>query len=307
MDAFQQWLQQLEQGDSSGLLIRLLYFLFWSFIILLVIWLIRLGINRKVHDNIMRYRAKKTASLTGYILVLLVAIFTFTGKLQYLGISIGLISAGIAFTMQEVFLSIAGWVSIYSSNVYKPGDRIEMNGVRGDVIDISLTKTTLMEIGGWTNSDNYNGRIVRISNAFVFKGPVHNYSTDFPFLWDEINLPVHYGSDVQLTRQILMDAATQTLGDFPAQAQRHWRKMVQKYLIENAIVEPTIGIKLTDNWIEFNLRYVVAYQKRRTTKTDLFVKILDAIEKTKGKVALASATFEVVDMPEIKLDIKGQP
>lgn len=306
MQELEQWLQQQAPGDSPDLLLRLLYFLLWSGLILLLVWLIRLGINRKVADNTMRYRAKKTASLTGYVLVLLVAVFSFTGKLQYLGISIGLISAGIAFTMQEVFLSMAGWISIYSSNVYKPGDRIEMNGVRGDVIDISLTKTTLMEIGAWTSGDNYSGRIVRISNAFVFKNPVYNYSTDFPFLWDEINLPVHYGSDVQLTRQILMDTATQVLGDFPAQAQKHWRKMVQKYLIENANVEPSIGVKLTDNWIEFNLRYVVAYQKRRTTKTDLFVKILEAIENTKGKVALASATFEVVDLPELKVDLKNK-
>lgn len=307
MDGFQQWLQQFEQGDSSGLWVRLVYFLLWSFVILLIVWLIRLGINRKISDNTMRYRAKKTASFTGYILVVLVAIFSFMGKLQYLGISIGLISAGIAFTMQEVFLSIAGWVSIHSSNVYKPGDRIEMNGVRGDVIDISLTKTTLMEIGAWTNSDNYSGRIVRVSNAFVFKGPVYNYSTDFPFLWDEVILPIHYGSDVQQTKQILLDAAAHTLGDFPSQAQKHWRKMVQKYLIENANVDPSIGIKLTDNWIEFTLRYVVAYQKRRTTKTELFVKILEAIETTQGKVALASATFEVVDLPEMKVDIKQQP
>jgi hypothetical protein len=80
--------------------------------------------------------------------------------------------------------------------------------------------------------------------------------------------------------------------------------MVQKYLIENAIVEPTIGIKLTDNWIEFNLRYVVAYQKRRTTRTELFVKILEAIGKTGGKVSLASATFEVVDLPDMNVSIK---
>lgn len=304
MDTFQQWFQQLTQGDSSGLLIRLLYFLFWSFFVLFLVWLARKGINRLVRDNAMRYRAKKSASLTGYIIIMLVAVFSFTGKLQYLGITIGLVSAGIAFTMQEVFLSLAGWIAIYSSNMFKPGDRIELNGVRGDVIDISITRITLMEIGAWSSSDNYSGRIVRLSNAFVFKGPVYNYSTDFPFVWDEINLPVHYGSDVEQTTQLLLDAATQTLGDFPAQAQRHWQIMVRKYLIENAVVDPTVGIKLTDNWIEFNLRYVVAYEKRRSTRTALNTRILKAITETQGKVALASATFEVVDMPEMNVTLK---
>jgi small-conductance mechanosensitive channel len=161
-----------------------------------------------------------------------------------------------------------------------------------------------MEIGAWSDSDNYSGRIVRLSNAFVFKGPVHNYSTDFPFVWDEINLPVHYGSDVQLATQLLLDAATDILGDYPAQAEKHWKIMVRKYLIENAVVAPTVGIKLTDNWIEFNLRYVVAFEKRRTTRTQLFTRILEEIGKTNGKVALASETFEVLEVPDLKVQLK---
>ncbi len=304
MDALEHWLQQFTPSGNTALLLRLLSFLFWSGLILLIVWLVRLGINRRVSDNNMRYRAKKTAGLAGYILVLLVGVFSFTGQLQYLGISLGLLTAGVAFALQEVFLSMAGWVSIYSSNLYKPGDRIEMHGVRGDVIDISLTKTTLMEIGAWTQSDNYSGRIVRLSNAFVFKDPVYNYSHDFPFLWESIDLPVHYGSDVALTRQILLDAAKEILGDYPEQAREHWQNMVRKYLIENAHLEPNVGVKLTDNWIEFNLRYVVAYQKRRSTRTELFVKILDAIQQSQGKVTLASATFELVEAPELNVSVK---
>ncbi|MBL7775688.1 MAG: mechanosensitive ion channel family protein, partial [Saprospiraceae bacterium] len=161
-----------------------------------------------------------------------------------------------------------------------------------------------MEIGAWTQSDNYSGRIVRLSNAFVFKDPVYNYSHDFPFLWESIDLPVHYGSDVALTRQILLDAAKEILGDYPEQAREHWQNMVRKYLIENAHLEPNVGVKLTDNWIEFNLRYVVAYQKRRSTRTELFVKILDAIQQSQGKVTLASATFELVEAPELNVSVK---
>lgn len=306
MEVLEQWLRQLEQLDSTGLLQRLVYFLFWTSVILLLAWLVRKAINRQVGDNVMRYRARKVTRLTSYSLVVLVAIFSFTGQLQYLGITIGLISAGIAFAMQEVILSLAGWISIHSSGIYKPGDRIEMNGVKGDVIDISMTKTTLMEIGAWAQSDNYSGRIVRISNAFVFKSPVYNYSTDFPFVWDEINLPVRYGSDVQRTNQILLEAAVLALGDYPALAQEHWRQMVRKYLIENAVVEPTVGLKLTDNWMEFNLRYVVAYEKRRSTKTALYDLILNAVEQTQGKVTLASATFELTGLPTLEVDVKSK-
>ena len=189
-------------------------------------------------------------ALLGYFLIFLLAIASFTGRLEYLGISIGFISAGIAFALQEVILSIAGWVAILTNKLYSPGDRIELNGVKGDVIDVSITQTTLMEMGQWVSSDNYNGRIVRISNAFVFKSPIYNYSTDFPFVWDEINLPIHYQSDTKLAGEIILQIANDSLSDYAKFAEEHWKTMVKKYLIEHAIVEPTLSVKLTDNWVE---------------------------------------------------------
>jgi len=86
---------------------------------------------------------------------------------------------------------------------YEPGDRVQLGGITGDVIDISILRTTVMEIGGWVKADLYNGRIVRIANSFVFKEPVYNYSADFPFVWDEIVLPIKYGCDHRLAREIL--------------------------------------------------------------------------------------------------------
>ena len=241
-----------------------------------------------------------------YVLIIILIIILFTGNFQYFTVSIGLISAAIAFALQEVVLSIAGWFAIFGSNMYKPGDRININNIKGDVIDIGITKTTLMEIGDWVSSDNYNGRIVKISNSFVFKGAVHNYSTDFPFVWDEINLPIKYGSDIKIANKIIQESANIYLSKYTDFAKEHWKLMVNKYLIEDAIVESTLTLKLTDNWIEFNLRYVVDYKKRRVTKNAIFTKILDEISKTNGKVLLASATYEVVGIPPINVEISNK-
>ena len=81
---------------------------------------------------------------------------------------------------------------------------------------------------------------------------------------------------------------------------------VKKYLIEDAIVASTLSLRLTDNWIEFNLRYVVDYKKRRFTKNAIFIEILDEITKTNGKVELASATFEVVGIPKLNIDFANK-
>ena len=113
--------------------------------------------------------------------------------------------------------------------VYHPGDRIEMNGIKGDVIDVYTLYVTMMEIGEWVSSDNYSGRIVKISNAFVFKGPVYNYSQDFPFIWDEFNLLIRYRSDVELAKEIVIKVATEHLAEYTAKSRDRWENVVNKY------------------------------------------------------------------------------
>ena len=127
----------------------------------------------------------------------------FSDKLGGFTVAFGVAGAGVAFALQEVIASVAGWVAISVGSFYSPGDRVQVGGIRGDVIDVSILRTTLMEVGEWVAADLYTGRIVRVANSFVFKEPVFNYSGDFPFLWDEIVLPVRYGSDWKLAREML--------------------------------------------------------------------------------------------------------
>ncbi|MEZ4904829.1 MAG: mechanosensitive ion channel family protein [Spirosomataceae bacterium] len=94
-----------------------------------------------------------------------------------------------------------------------PGDRVQLGGIKGDVMDIGVLRTTIMETGQWVDGDLYNGRIVLIANSFVFKEPVFNYSGDFPFLWDEIKVPVQYGSDYDKARTLLLQIGKEVAGD----------------------------------------------------------------------------------------------
>lgn len=263
-------------------------------------------IRKKISNSAIRYRSQKGIEIIGYILLVVLSLSYFTGNIQDFTLVIGLFSAGIAFTLQELILSIAGSVYIFLVKVYLPGDRIEMNGIKGDVIDVDSIYTTMMEIGEWVSSDNYSGRIVKISNAFVFKGPIYNYSKDFPFIWDEFNLPIRYGSDVEIAKSIVIRVATELLAEYTAQSRAQWETVVNKYYIENAIVDPTIAITLTDNWIQFNLRYIVDYRKRRYTMNLLQEKIGIEIRNTNGEVILASSTFELVHVPELKIGLRPE-
>jgi small-conductance mechanosensitive channel len=271
---------------------------------LLAIQFIRRLLKRNIEDTSARYKSQKGVEFIGYIILVILSFFYFWGSIKDFTFAIGLFTAGIAFTLQELILSIAGSVYIFVVKVYKPGDRIEINGIKGDVIDVDSMYTTMMEIGQWISSDNYSGRIVKLSNAFVFKGPVYNYSQDFPFIWDEFNLPIRYESDIDLAKAIVINIASEILSEYTANSKAQWSEIVNKYYIEDAQLDPTLAIKLTDNWIEFNLRYIVDYKKRRLTKHNLNDRIRKAFKETNGKVILASSTLELIKIPELKIDLK---
>jgi len=277
-------------------------YLFWVILIILTISFFRSFLKKRLPDTSIRYKSQKAIEILGYVLIILLTISYFTGNIKDFTLAIGLLTAGITITLQELILSIAGSFYIFFVKVYKPGDRIELNGIKGDVIDIDSIYTTMMEIGEWVSSDNYSGRIVKLSNSFVFKGAIYNYSQDFPFVWDEFNLPIRYGSDIELAKSIVIGIASETLSEYVTQSMSNWKEVVNKYYIEDAQVEPTLAITMTDNWIQFNLRYIVDYKKRRYTKHLLNEKIGKAIKETNDKVVLASVTFEIVKIPNINVE-----
>lgn len=173
------------------------------------------------------------------------------------------------------------------------GDRVKIGVIIGDVIDIGVLSTTLMECGEWVKSDQYTGRVVRIANNFIFKDAVYNYSGEFPFLWDELMVPIHFGSPVNETRELLLQVASEITAKYSDSFEERWNHLGQKVLIEDQSINPMVGIRITDNWIEFTLRYVVDYKQRRSTRTNLYVKILEEVEKTDGRIRFSSSTSEI--------------
>ncbi len=262
--------------------------------------------SRFVKDSQARYRIRKVSALISYLLIILFLAVVFKDRLGGVAIALGVAGVGIAFALQEVVTSIAGWAAINFANFYKTGDRIQLGGIKGDVIDIGILRTTLMELGEWVKSDLYTGRIVRIANSFVFKEPVFNYSGDFPFLWDEITVPVTYASDHRLAREILEKIIHTVIDEYSAYAKHAWKNIVKKYLVEEAMIDPVVTLVCTDNWIEFTVRYISDFKLRRSTKNRLFSLILDEFEATGGRVKIASTTMQLVEPPAFHREAERQ-
>jgi len=273
-------------------------------IISFIVRILQRIISNAIHQDDARYSIRKGLSIFSYILVVIFILGIFSDQLGSLAVAFGVTGAGIAFALQEVIVSIAGWIALSFGQFYHVSDRVQVGGIKGDVIDIGILRTTLMEIGQWVDGDLYNGRIVRVANSFVFKEPVFNYSADFPFVWDELIVPVKYGSDYVLAREIITQAVTQDVGEYTEFAKETWKKFIRKYSIEKASVDPIVTITANDNWMEFTARYVVDYKQRRSTKDRIFSVIVTEIEKTNEQVGIASATFHLVEAPrfEVKLN-----
>jgi len=208
---------------------------------------------------------------------------------------LGVTGAGIAFALQEVIVSLAGWLTIVFGRVFKTGDRVQLGGIKGDVMDVGVLRTTIMEIGQWVDGDLYNGRIVLVANSFVFKEPVFNYSGDFTFLWDEIQVPIRLESDHVLARKVFTKVLNDICKEYAEQSEEEWTRLAFRYRVEPARVQPIVSMKFDQNWITFTLRYIVDYKLRRSTKDKIYTALLDEIVKH-DNIRIATTTSEVVNI-----------
>jgi small-conductance mechanosensitive channel len=198
--------------------------------------------------------------------------------------------------MQEVIGALAGWFNILSGGVYRVGDRVQLGGVRGDVIDITPLRTKLMEIGSsdpgsgaWVRGRQYTGRIVAISNKASFTEPVYNYSAAFEFIWEELTVPVGFDEDWREAERIIAEEARAISSSDMARAAIE--EMVRRYPVARTDVEPRVFARATDDYLELSARFVVPVREARRLKDQMTRRILDRLAA--ADIPVASTTADV--------------
>jgi len=244
-----------------------------------------------------RYKVRKFVVFSGYLTILLFLALLFEDRLGRLGFALGLIGAGVAVALQDVLASIAGAFSIGFSKLYAVGDRVQIGETIGDVIDIGLLRTTLLETGNWVSKDSYNGRIVRVPNSAVMKGSVFNYSQGFQFVWDEIKVAFTASSDFQFARDMLTRVAREAIGDYLLEAQTSWKVVSDYYETVSPPLEPTITLVVNAGNLEFDVSYVAHYTKRTAMQDQLFTKIVQEVAKSNGRLQWSSTPTPVIIQP----------
>ena len=265
-------------------------------------WLV---LSRLPDDSSRIYGIRRIGSFIIGFIAVIVILGIWVQRSTDLTVAIGILAAGLAFALQEIIGSIAGWVTIVSGQPFAIGDRIETGGIRGDVVDITVLRTKLMEIGNWLGGDHNTGRIVTVSNAFIFKEPLFNYSRHLEYVWDEIALPITYESDWQTAIGILLEAVTTqpAYQELLPRAVEQRRRARREFVIKITSLDPRVFVKLTDNWIELGLIYPVGNELRRAFRSTVSQEILRKFQA--AGIEIASQTMAIVRLPETARDQKG--
>ncbi len=273
--------------------------------------LLGLILGRMDHASIQtRFWTRQGISLLAAVMLILGLLSIWFNDPTRLATASGLISAGLAFALQHVVTSIAGYFVILRGSTFTVGDRISMGGVRGDLLRLGFIQTTIMEMGQppsvqgadpamWVKSRQFTGRIVTVSNSNIFAEPVFNYTRDFPFIWEEMAIPITYQADRERAENILLDAARTHAVDPDRMAESAKQDLQQRFGVEPIDLEPRVFYRITYNWLELTVRFILGTHQIRGAKDAMSRQIIAGLDA--AGIGIASATYDIVGFPALEL------
>jgi small-conductance mechanosensitive channel len=228
-----------------------------------------------------------------------------------LATGLGLVTAGLAVALQRVVTAFAAYFVILRGRLFRVGDRIVMGGVRGDVIALGFIRTTVMEMGEpppvqsdepavWVHARQFTGRVVTITNDKIFDEPVYNYTRDFPYLWEEMHLPIPYVADRARAERIILEAAKRHAVSPDEIGAARLDRLQRVYFISRTDIEPRVYWHLTDNWVELNVRFLTGDHGVRHVKDAISREILRGLDE--AGIQIASATYDIVGFPPVRIE-----
>jgi small-conductance mechanosensitive channel len=251
-------------------------------------------VAKYIHEKKTKYTFRKVSQILFPVAAILAIIRIWVIDPQALMVAYGLVTAGVAIALQDFFKNFAGGIVILITGLYHVGNRIEINGKSGDVIDIGVLYTTVLEIKEWVDGDQPTGRLSIIPNGKVLSYPVNNYTRDHSFIWDEVSFPITYDSDWKKAVQLMQQIVDHETRDVALAAEESMSNLQERYYLMERKMKPTVFVKATDNWVNITLRYVVLAKERRLFHNEITQRILFEIE-AHDDISIASTTVTLTE------------
>ncbi len=259
-----------------------------------IVYFVGKAIIYAAHKDRKKRYSESSALGTLLLVVCAAAILILWARtLHNTGTFLGLVGGGVAIALKEPLLSIAGRLTILAGRIYTVGDRIQVEKLTGDVIDVGFFYTRMMELGNWIEGDQATGRIVQFSNSKIFGAtPVFNYTKEFSYIWDEIMLPVTYASDIRQATEILTAAGNEYTSEFLQGAQQQLEHMRHYFLVPSMELKPQVYMTVNSNWVQLTMRYVVEPKRRRAASNFIWHRVFERLQG-RDDITIASETSDV--------------
>ena len=274
--------------------------LFETLITVLLLWLVQrllMGlISKSVKDIGNRYQWRKAVGYLSFFIGLITIGRIWLTGMETLVTFLGLLTAGIAIALKDPLMNIAGWMHILSRKPFDVGDRIEINGVAGDVIDIRIFQFSILEIGNWVNADQSTGRVLHIPNGLIFNTILGNYTHGFPYIWNEMEILITFESDWRQAKKTLQSIVDEFIAPQLDDIENSVRQTSQPYMIKPGKITPIVYTSVEDSGVLFSIRYLCNPHRRRSSSSAIWEKTLEAFAKEK-EIELAYPTRRFYKQP----------
>ena len=256
------------------------------FVIFLLSLLFKYLAKKTISDNERYYMANKGINFTNFILIVLVLLFFFLENVSYFITVIGFASAGLAFAMKDLFMSILGWIVIVFGGSFHVGDRIKVkkNGLEyvGDIVDISILRMTILEDITLTTYDlnRRAGRIIFIPNNFIFTDLLANYTHGkVKTVWDGVDFTITFDSNHKKAAHLAKEIVKKYSKGYTDISRKQLNMLRSQYSLKNINVEPRIFTFMEENGIKISCWYMTNSYATLTLRSSIFSNIIDAIQK----------------------------
>ncbi|WP_414731923.1 mechanosensitive ion channel family protein [Acetobacterium carbinolicum] len=270
--------------------LNIIFSIGWLIITILVVTIINRLLFRYIDDN-SRYhifRKRIYYLFSGVYLIILWVLWA--QNTAYIATYVGLLSAGIAIALKDLFANIAAWFFIMIRKPFEIGQRVLIGDSRGDVIDIRLFQFSLMEVTDIQVGEQSTGRIVDIPNHYVFVYPTVNYTKGFKYIWNEISVLITFESDWELAKEKLTEIVNHHALHFTEEAAEQIKSTARKYMILYNNLTPIVYTDVKESGVELTLRYLCLPKQRRDTNNDIWEDILKLISDA-SEIDLAYPTL----------------
>jgi small-conductance mechanosensitive channel len=251
-------------------------------------WLKRL-LNKARLDSRQADTLHAVISTGLQIIALGLVLLVIFGPPSQFGTILGLAGAGLTVALKDFIVSFFGWFVLMGRNGMRLGDWVEINGVTGEVVELGMFHTVLLETGNWTDSGHPTGRRVTFTNSFAIEGHYFNFSTSGQWLWDQLTLVVASSQNpypiVEAVQKTLLEATAESAG----QAEKEWQHAAHSRNMSALSAAPAINVKPVGGGVEIAVRYITRANERYQLRSKLYQAAMNLISKKDAEQSMSIA------------------